>query len=266
MLATGPCASIAIAIQVISQLHKAFVGAIKINIIIDHPRLVFPTKWYLYFAAKSHFTLRGANGNGNVAITDYEGRTYSALSTTNREMSTSSKRISIQFQSKGNSLEVMFESSEDIDISLPFQWNLWKCDDSNIGHLNQYYCNRIRRGELFTDGTYEITFKGIPLHHCIQSFEKHMFCKIPCFENILWREINILGIFWSKKTSTHCVVADRLFHYDSVRQAKNACSIDPNCGAVYDEDCKHKKVWLCSVGYSEEVATTGSCLFEKPGK
>ena len=66
------------------------------------------------------------------------------------------------------------------------------------------------------------------------------------------------------KTSTSCI-ADRYGSFNNIRDAKEACTVDPNCAAIYDNNCDGNTVYLCSSNYTEQVSGVGSCLFVKPG-
>ena len=63
----------------------------------------------------------------------------------------------------------------------------------------------------------------------------------------------------------HCW-GDKYGNYDSVEDAKAACSLDPNCQSVYDRDCDDSTndVYLCPLGSSYENSSS-SCIYDRPG-
>ena len=68
------------------------------------------------------------------------------------------------------------------------------------------------------------------------------------------------------KTSTSCI-ADKYGSFDNIRDAKEACTVDPNCAAIYDNYCDTSYVELCPRGFTEQQSSpSGSCLFMKPRK
>ena len=69
---------------------------------------------------------------------------------------------------------------------------------------------------------------------------------------------------WPRKTSTHCGY-DNYGNYNTVFEAEEACTWDPNCAAIYDNNCDGNTVYLCPSNYTEQVSGVGSCLFVKPG-
>ena len=48
-------------------------------------------------------------------------------------------------------------------------------------------------------------------------------------------------------------------------EAKEACTSDSNCSAIYDNSCDGNQVYLCPSNYNEQVSEVGSCIFMKPG-
>ena len=68
---------------------------------------------------------------------------------------------------------------------------------------------------------------------------------------------------WERKVLTHCD-DDNYGYYENVEEAKEACSNDSNCAAIYDNYCDDHVVQLCPSGYTEK-ASSASCLHIKPG-
>ena len=115
------------------------------------------------FAGKFHFTLHGASGNEAVAIMDDEGTKNATLTTTAESFSTSSRTITVKLQNDGYGMEVLFGSSEAVDISSQTNWDEWECDDSyDEGDANAN-CNKVRGGKFAWRGSYDITFEGMQL-------------------------------------------------------------------------------------------------------
>ena len=61
---------------------------------------------------------------------------------------------------------------------------------------------------------------------------------------------------------THCD-DDNYGYYENVEEAKEACSKDSNCAAIYDNSCDDHGVSLCPLGYTEKQSSS-SCLYIKP--
>ena len=61
---------------------------------------------------------------------------------------------------------------------------------------------------------------------------------------------------------THCD-DDNYGYYQNVEEAKEACSNDSNCAAIYDNSCDDHGVSLCPLGYTEKQSSS-SCLYIKP--
>ena len=62
--------------------------------------------------------------------------------------------------------------------------------------------------------------------------------------------------------------ADKYGNYDSVEDAKAACSSDPNCQSVYDSGCDEQfphGVYLCPFGSPYGSSNISSCIYERAG-
>ena len=78
--------------------------------------------------------------------------------------------------------------------------------------------------------------------------------------------ISIQGISWLMGSPKQCK-GDRYGHFNHTRDAKKACSVDPNCAAIYDNYCDIHFVELCPRGYVEEASLAdGSCHGDSGGK
>ena len=75
--------------------------------------------------------------------------------------------------------------------------------------------------------------------------------------------ITILGLSWIKKTETYC--GDYYGHYTNELEAKDACLMDSDCYAIYQEGCNGNEFRLCRLGDMEKVSSTGSCILMKSG-
>ena len=66
---------------------------------------------------------------------------------------------------------------------------------------------------------------------------------------------------WEKKVLTHCR-HDYYDYYKNLEEAKEACTKDSNCAAIFDDSCDNFKFFLCPLGYTEKVSAN-SCLYIK---
>ena len=68
---------------------------------------------------------------------------------------------------------------------------------------------------------------------------------------------------WEKKVLTHCR-DDFYDYYKNLEEAKEACTKDSNCAAIYDDSCDNDDFLLCQLGYTEDVSPN-SCLYKPVG-
>ena len=69
---------------------------------------------------------------------------------------------------------------------------------------------------------------------------------------------------YCKMEKKHCS-GDHYGSYNSVDDAKAACSVDSNCQSVYHSGCSTSgTVFLCLIGSSYSTSTS-SCIYEKEG-
>ena len=74
------------------------------------------------------------------------------------------------------------------------------------------------------------------------------------------------GQIYNKLEKNHCL-SDKYGIYNSTEDAMDACSVDSNCQAVYDQHCDESlnNVYLCPIGSSYATSATSSCIYEKQG-
>ena len=70
---------------------------------------------------------------------------------------------------------------------------------------------------------------------------------------------------WKKVEYTSCS-DDNYSHelYWNVAEAQEACSSDPNCAAVYDNNCNDLIASLCPLGFTP-TRSSGECTYPKTG-
>ena len=73
----------------------------------------------------------------------------------------------------------------------------------------------------------------------------------------------LLDSMFAKKLKKHCF-DDQYGSYDSLDEALFVCAMDENCEKIYDNGCVGGPYTLCPLK-SVEMASSGSCLYMKPG-
>ena len=111
-----------------------------------------------FFTESFKFELRGLSGTEEVIIKDATGSTTIILKTTPKEFTVASRQITINFVNDDGptTKDVFFVTKEEAKISLPDQFESWKCGSSNENHR----CDKVRGGTFAWSGTYEIVFIG----------------------------------------------------------------------------------------------------------
>ena len=53
--------------------------------------------------------------------------------------------------------------------------------------------------------------------------------------------------------------------YNTFHDAKEACDLNANCGAIYDDNCDGLNLQLCQLGYEPSASNqAASCVYDKP--
>ena len=101
------------------------------------------------------FKLRGKAGIERVVIQDDTGKRRVYLTTESKEFSTKDRMMTIEFENDdGTSNDVLFETTEDVDISLPSHFGYWNCGTN----MENDRCSQVRDGIFAWKGSYQISF------------------------------------------------------------------------------------------------------------
>ena len=79
------------------------------------------------------------------------------------------------------------------------------------------------------------------------------------------RKIFILGTYVKVNETACSTPYETTAKFDTIDQAKSACSADSNCVAVFDNDCDEsaQDIFLCSLNSTISESETGDCIYKK---
>ena len=93
----------------------------------------------------------------------------------------------------------------------------------------------------------------------------HIINKLKTVIRFPYKPYLLSGHIYNKLEKNHCN-PDKYGIYNSTEDAMDACSVDSNCQAVYDQHCDESlnNVYLCPIG-SSYINAPSSCIYEKQG-